>query len=486
MESYSIRELRSSICNKAIEKIKRNLRLLILSLLTGAVVILLFSVSISPLLGDAGVDSPLFMLFGKLMLQGERLYVDVFDHKGPIIFWINAVGMLLPDTWGMFILESITLGLTLAFVYKTALLFIRESLCVMSLMCYVLFYVYTMREGNSVNEYANLAITITLYYQMKYYTSSQILHPYRYAFLYGVCFSWISFMRISNNLFLIGMAAGILLRLLFHKAFKNAGINILYGMTGMLALALPICIWFMLQGAFKEMINATFLFNFRYSDYTATIVQTDNLNIMNGYWYIAACILPLLLPFPKKCRSMRLPLLLGSILAAIGLHLGVGYLNYSMMMLPSSLMVIIISCSWIQKRHLLAGVFVVLLILTYVRYGDCYRLKYYALNVTKPPYLLQNSLPIPKSEKNQVLGIDVPFFWYLKNDITPPYKYLGNQTWWSVLNPDISGEVEDLLRGENAPKWILTELNGDFQRKVINRYYKAVYSDINYALYKHK
>lgn len=41
------------------------------------------------------VDDQLFGTFGWRILQGARLYVDVWDNKPPGIYWINALGMLL-------------------------------------------------------------------------------------------------------------------------------------------------------------------------------------------------------------------------------------------------------------------------------------------------------------------------------------------------------------------------------------------------------
>lgn len=463
-------------------KISNNVHLLFCSILAGFIIILLFSVSVSPILGEMGEDSPLFMLLGKLILHGERLYVDVFDHKGPIIFWINAVGMLLPDTWGIFLIESFFLGLTLAFTYKISALFIVNRLRIVPIICYIFFFVFTMRDGNSINEYANLPLTAALYYQMKYYCSKQIQHPYRYAFFYGICIAWIAFMRISNCLFLFGMIIAILWRLLIHKEFKNAGMNIVFGLAGISFLAIPICFVFLLSNSLYEMIYATFLFNMKYSGYASTVVQEKNI-IINGMLFAAASLIPILLFFPKDYRELQLPLLLGGILAAMGLFIGVGYLNYSMMMLPVSFMEIVFCCMYLKGKHIIV---ILLVLLAYQHYGESFRMRYLRVKITRSPYLIQDVLPISATENNQVLGINISFYWYLKNDIIPPYKYLGNQTWWSVMDHQISRSIELLLKSDDAPKWIITEANNEYLKKVIHKFYKAVYSDVNYNLYERK
>ena len=38
-----------------------------------------------------GHDSSIFSLLGIGQTIGKELYIDLFDHKGPIIFFINAL-----------------------------------------------------------------------------------------------------------------------------------------------------------------------------------------------------------------------------------------------------------------------------------------------------------------------------------------------------------------------------------------------------------
>ena len=36
-------------------------------------------------------DGGLFMYMGERILKGDKLYVDIWDNKGPLIFYLNAV-----------------------------------------------------------------------------------------------------------------------------------------------------------------------------------------------------------------------------------------------------------------------------------------------------------------------------------------------------------------------------------------------------------
>jgi len=54
-----------------------------------------------------GRDSGAFLVVAQAMLHGERPYVDAWDHKGPVLFLLNALGLLLPlpGVWGVWLVQ---------------------------------------------------------------------------------------------------------------------------------------------------------------------------------------------------------------------------------------------------------------------------------------------------------------------------------------------------------------------------------------------
>ena len=84
--------------------------------------LLLLSASTSPLYKDlCDGDSSIFIFFGKAITLGKDAYRDYFDHKGPILFYINALGYFLTKSKvGVFILQCISLSISSIFMYKTA------------------------------------------------------------------------------------------------------------------------------------------------------------------------------------------------------------------------------------------------------------------------------------------------------------------------------------------------------------------------------
>jgi len=62
-----------------------------------------------------GFDSGVFLYEGQHWLQGEMPYRDMWDHKGPLIYVLNAVGLLMGrgDWHGLLLLEWLWLGAAL-------------------------------------------------------------------------------------------------------------------------------------------------------------------------------------------------------------------------------------------------------------------------------------------------------------------------------------------------------------------------------------
>ena len=78
-------------------------------------------------------DSTIFLYIGKSMNSGLTLYQSLFDHKGPLLFLINAVGLRIGGEFGVWLLgvASFLFGFLLRHVWcsqKEFLLFWPFSL----------------------------------------------------------------------------------------------------------------------------------------------------------------------------------------------------------------------------------------------------------------------------------------------------------------------------------------------------------------------
>jgi hypothetical protein len=65
----------------------------------------------------SGTDSSIYIYIGKMINNGSVPYLDWFDHKGPVIYFINYYLMLLSEEYGIWIFENFCIIITLIFSY---------------------------------------------------------------------------------------------------------------------------------------------------------------------------------------------------------------------------------------------------------------------------------------------------------------------------------------------------------------------------------
>src|SRR5574338_689320 len=65
-------------------------------------------------------DSGVFLYVGWRFLSGDVPYLDVWDHKTPLIYFVDALGITLtPNSlWGVWFLQFIFIFFTLLVIYK--------------------------------------------------------------------------------------------------------------------------------------------------------------------------------------------------------------------------------------------------------------------------------------------------------------------------------------------------------------------------------
>lgn len=77
----------------------------------------------------AAADVDIFLTMAKGLLDGQSLYVDLWDHKGPLLYYIYLIPALISRNshLGVVIFQSCTLFVTLLFAKKTAELFLKPA-----------------------------------------------------------------------------------------------------------------------------------------------------------------------------------------------------------------------------------------------------------------------------------------------------------------------------------------------------------------------
>ena len=108
-------------------------------------------------------DIYVFQYIGRVILNGGMPYRDTFDHKGPLLYVLNALGLFISGKYGMWLIEFILLAVFFFFIYKTARLWgsIPGSILTLIIVSALLYKYFT--GGKFQEEFALPFICISLY-----------------------------------------------------------------------------------------------------------------------------------------------------------------------------------------------------------------------------------------------------------------------------------------------------------------------------------
>src|SRR5688572_1246064 len=240
-------------------KIKNILVYIFLFLLTSLVLDLA-----NPLFDKPSRDGGFFLYAGQQILDGKIPYKDFWDSKGPAIFYINALGLLLGNgsRWGVWIVEFIFIFFTFFFLHRIIARKCGDSPAFFGVAMAGLSLKLALGYGNYTEEYALLFNALALY--LLFMIPSDENHLWKYFWI-GTLFG-LSFNFRANNiggLFAILSAVGLFY--IFKQNLITAIKIISIVLTGFISSLLVWVAYFSLLGIADAMIYASILFNFSYS-----------------------------------------------------------------------------------------------------------------------------------------------------------------------------------------------------------------------------
>lgn len=476
----------------------------VLVALSGILFILTASSWTSPLFpGSYGYDSSFFSLVGRGILEGKIPYRDFFDLKGPAFFFMEALGQLLcRDRFGVVLLQFAAIIVTAVMLYRLCLLYItkKQAVCVLFLFYFV--YTTCLWGGNSVEELC-LPFNMTCIYLGISYLKKQAWEEIELpAFFFGLSFGIMAFSKITVAAPMIAMTLTVLLFLVKEGQAHRLVKCILLFVGGVLMVAVPICIFYIVRGAFDEMVFCAFAIAFKRS--------TDYYEGFSLKWesYLLICYAAFLYTFLKRKEQGFEKWFMG-ILAAVCfllLHLGTPFDYYFITTLPL--------LAWVgieffrdfndhtgsvgEKDRVIRLLFAEFAILMVVfTYGNKTAGKLQenldmAFRKTEMNYYNDCKAIldlIPENEQEEIYCLESGMIFYEVNQLMPANEYPVNLPYFMDLNPPIKEIVLDRIIND-TPKWMISENIGDFDdddvKIAVYENYELVASNSAEQLYRRK
>ena len=321
-----------------------------------SVLFVLFSASsVSPLFYTEGDDSAIFKSMGLLITQGGTPYVDYFDHKGPILYFINALGIVIcRGKLGLFILQALATFVVFYYLYKIARLFTGSLLSYIVFFLVIALYSITITGGNRCEDWELLVIVPAFYYIIKSIQSSTFeVDITKNAFILGAGFSFCFFIRPNDAVSQIGsLFCGYLFFLLLNRRYKQLPKFFAFFFLSLILITSPIVIYFLFHKGLPELWHGLVYHNLLYisnDSQTLPLIHFKKLLLVPIY------AIPLYTLYKNKMRGLFYCLLFNFVLSFVMLG-GRLYLHYYTILLPAFSLIICFVLkkkSWINSTLLL-------------------------------------------------------------------------------------------------------------------------------------
>lgn len=492
------------------KKTRKNLIIYLILSLFCVAFLLLLSASTSPLYKDlCDGDSSIFIFFGKAITLGKDAYKDYFDHKGPILFYINAFGYFLTKSKvGVFILQCISLSLSSVFMYKTARFFTKPIRAVICVIITILAFGATISDGNLTEEYCILYCMIPIYTTLKFITRHpKAPHPHKNMVIYGICFGICAFIRINNGAIICGIVFVTFMTDFINEHIKDILKNALYFLIGIMVVAIPVCLFFLIKGTLSDMLFSTFVFNFMYAAEGSAEKTSSTVSLL-WQWVAPVLMIIFISSFFAKRLGPKVASFITtiSIFALIPILLGFSYIHYYTTLIP----LIPIYCAVFfylasNKINILAVILCIIMALPMSNYfvQAEYNIVHYSKKLYSQSHPAKTSdvysdiyysakrlaSHIPDEDKDSIYCYDISAAWLLHADIMPCFKIFILQEWWAEMYPEFGRQINQMMI-EKQPKWVVIHnidiVNSKQFMNIINTDYEFV-DEYNYdRLYKLK
>ena len=280
------------------------------------VFVLLFSRATSPLYAYVGYDAAIFKQMGMAILKGKTIYLDYFDNKGCLLYFIHALGLWLGGDVIILFFQAISLTVSLMILDKIISLYkvgaSRLYVLLAGLVLLLCFY-----EGGDLSEEWSLPfICYPLYKFLKSYKNNKPLIAKDLYFI-GLCFGVIAFLRINNAVPFCGFLLCLFIEYVLKKQWKDFIINALIFVGGVLTITIPCFLYFYLKAGSEGvywMVYSTFLSGFEYLGISIKVPVI----VCVSYYLVVTLFLFAQIISLKNEKALLIPIIISYLLFLVG------------------------------------------------------------------------------------------------------------------------------------------------------------------------
>lgn len=489
----------------------KSFRYVIYCLFFAVIFVTVFSTSTSPLFNPPiSTDSAVFQLIGKYWADGFLPYKDFWDHKGPIIYFVNFLGYNFSgNQFGVYIIQIISLfiSILMAHFYLSHKYTIRQSL----LLCFFILLSLSSNyaDGNKTTEYLLPLLLVSFLFQYSWLENvimnRQYEHRFLYSFVYGCTCAFAFLTRLSD---IVGLICGVFyvyVLLMIKGKWRNLLGNCCFVLLGFIVVSLPFILYFYSKGILGEMWYGTIVFNLSYAQRMSNTGLSSEIglwhlairhfNYINAYLLLCIGIWGLFISKTRKYISLffciiAIPTIIYFFKTAYAAA------GYGQIAFPYLVLILLeVKALKNPRERNVVRKFLICLFLSFVFIKGMHNV-YKVVNQmcsNKPNVeceTFQQAVSlIPENEKDSFLAYNCHADTYLLYDIKPHGRFFTNQDWQISFNPNLRLKIQDSLI-KTQPLWILVKPEQSFNlpigiMSILEKEYELRSVLGNYYLYHH-
>ena len=219
-------------------------------------------------------DANVYMTIGNAMLSGKELYVDIFDHKGPVLFFLHEWAAMLSRSSfiGIYFFEIVCCYVYLYYSQKTLSMWRnKESLALEGEVwrgsggCVFLLGILTYSSdffsyGDSVEEFALPLFVFSLYLMLRFVKEREA--PSRWqSIVMGIGVALLFWMKFNLLFFYVGGGLALLYIAWRHEQMKELWTMVLWALLGFALVTAGVLTYFAVHGTLDALWEAYFMVN---------------------------------------------------------------------------------------------------------------------------------------------------------------------------------------------------------------------------------
>ena len=249
-------------------------------------------------------DANCFYTLGRGIIHGLVPYRDLYDHKGPVIYFLYALAALLSESSfiGVWIIECISASVYAVFTWKTAKLFIdtpRYALTVMPLFLATIYTTGMFNFGGNAEELCFPLLTVALYICLRSLIINNALPGNKDAVLSGVITAVLFWVKYTLLGFMAAFILIILIVSIRRKRFSELWSLVWRFLCGFLILTIPVILYFAVTRSLYSLWEEYFVNNVRFYLDSSQLPLIGRIPVIKNVYFTVHCLTSTLIYNPS-------------------------------------------------------------------------------------------------------------------------------------------------------------------------------------------